>query len=83
VCPVRALKFVAEAPNQEETNGYQVNLRNDNWLRLGLVDDSRQPTPPALPRVDLGFGPPAKPKPAGDAPGAKPGGGAPGAKPKA
>jgi len=89
VCPVRALKFVAEAPDQEETNGYQVNLRNDNWWRLGLVDDSRQPSPPALPRVDLGFGPPPKPKPAGGGPGGPggpgggPGGGAPGAKPKA
>jgi len=54
VCPVRALKFVSEAPNQEETNGYQVNLRNDHWWRLGLVDDSRQTPPPSLV--------PAKPK---------------------
>jgi hypothetical protein len=38
---MRALKFVNEAPDQEETNGYQVNMRNDHWLKLGLVDDSR------------------------------------------
>jgi len=93
VCPMRALKFVAEAPNQEETNGYQVNLRNDNWRRLGLVDDSRDPSPPPLPPApNLGFGPARKPaggfgaKPGGGAPGAKPGGapggGEPGAKPK-
>ena len=47
-CPVRALKFVTEAPDQEETNGYQVNLRNDNWFRLGLFDDNRQIPPPPL-----------------------------------
>ena len=83
VCPVRALKFVTEAPDQEETNGYQVNLRNDHWLRLGLVDDSRQPQPPPLQARNLGFAPP-KAKPSGGTgakPGAKPGG--PGAKPKA
>jgi protein NrfC len=85
ICPVRALKFVTEAPDQEETNGYQVNLRNDHWLRLGLVDDSRQQPPPPLPPApNLGFAP-AKAKPAGGAPGAKPDGGpgGPGAKPKA
>ena len=93
-CPVRALKLVKEAPDQEETNGYQVNLRNDNWKRLGLVDDSRDPQPPALPPApNLGFGPARKPGgfgPGGPGggpggPGAKPGGGpgGPGAKPKA
>ena len=45
-CPMRAVRFVTEAPDQEETNGYQVNLRNDHWLRLGLVDDSRTVIPP-------------------------------------
>jgi len=39
-CPMKAIKFVAEAPNQEETHGYDINLRNDNWLNLGLVDNS-------------------------------------------
>ena len=52
-CPVRALKFVAEAPNQEETNGYQVNLRNVHWLRLGLVDDSRTAAPTPTTAVDV------------------------------
>ncbi|NLT68573.1 MAG: 4Fe-4S dicluster domain-containing protein [Acidobacteria bacterium] len=40
-CPMKALRFVSEAPDQKETDGYDVNLRNDNWLNLGLVDDSR------------------------------------------
>ncbi|MBP1611129.1 MAG: Fe-S-cluster-containing hydrogenase component 1 [Acidobacteria bacterium] len=39
-CPMKAIKFVAETPNQEETDGYNVNLRNDHWLNLGLVDNS-------------------------------------------
>ena len=38
---MKAIKFVAETPNQEETDGYNVNLRNEHWLKLGLVDDSR------------------------------------------
>jgi hypothetical protein len=37
---MKAIKFVAETPNQEETDGYDVNLRNDHWLNLGLVDSS-------------------------------------------
>ena len=37
---MKAIKFVAETPNQEETDGYDVNLRNDHWLNLGLVDNS-------------------------------------------
>jgi len=39
-CPMKAIKFVTETPNQEETDGYDVNLRNDHWLNLGLVDSS-------------------------------------------
>ena len=27
-------------PEQKETEGYDVNLRNDHWLNLGLVDNS-------------------------------------------
>jgi len=38
-CPMRALKLVAVTPDQTETDGYDVNLRNDNWLNLGLVDN--------------------------------------------
>ncbi len=39
-CPMKAIRFVAQTPNQEETEGYDVNLRNDNWYNLGLVDSS-------------------------------------------
>ena len=39
-CPMKALKFVTETPDQTETAGYDVNLRNDHWLNLGLVDNS-------------------------------------------
>ena len=46
-CPMKAIKFVAETPNQEETEGYNVNLRNEHWLKLGLVDDSRV-VPPGM-----------------------------------
>ena len=38
---MQAIKFVTETPDQKETEGYNVNLRNDHWLNLGLVDDSR------------------------------------------
>jgi protein NrfC len=59
-CPMKAIKFVAETPNQEETEGYDVNLRNEHWLKLGLVDDSRV-VPPGM---GGGFGGGApKPKP--------------------
>jgi protein NrfC len=62
-CPMQAIKFVSETPDQKETEGYNVNLRNDHWLNLGLVDDSRIIPPKmknARPRM---FGPPkAKPK---------------------
>lgn len=39
-CPVQAIRLVPGMPDQEETEGYDVNLRNDNWYNLGLVDDS-------------------------------------------
>ena len=35
-----AIRFVAETPDQEETEGYDINLRNDHWYNLGLVDNS-------------------------------------------
>ena len=38
-CPMKALKMVAETPNQTETDGYDVNLRNVHWLNLGLVEN--------------------------------------------
>ncbi len=39
-CPMKAIKLVTKTPNQKETEGYDVNLRNDHWLNLGLVDNS-------------------------------------------
>lgn len=39
-CPMTAIRFVAAMPNQEETEGYDVNLRNQHWINLGLVDSS-------------------------------------------
>jgi hypothetical protein len=35
-------------PDQKETEGYDVNLRNDHWLNLGLVDNSTV-IPPKMP----------------------------------
>jgi protein NrfC len=39
-CPMMAIKFVSQVPDQEETDGYDVNLRNEHWVNLGLVDNS-------------------------------------------
>jgi len=39
-CPMRAIKFVSVIPDQTETDGYDVNLRNEHWLNLGLVENS-------------------------------------------
>jgi hypothetical protein len=33
------LKLVALTPDQKETDGYDVNLRNEHWLNLGLVEN--------------------------------------------
>jgi protein NrfC len=49
-CPMMAIKFVAEMPDQEETDGYDVNLRNDHWYNLGLVDKST-----IVPKQDLAW----------------------------
>jgi protein NrfC len=57
-CPMQAIKFVSETPDQEETDGYNVNLRNDNYLNLGLVDDSRVIPPIMKNRRPMMFGPP-------------------------
>jgi protein NrfC len=46
-CPMKALKLAIQTPNQKETEGYDVNLRNVNWLNLGLVDSSTE-VPPAV-----------------------------------
>jgi protein NrfC len=61
-CPMQAIKFVSAAPDQRETEGYNVNLRNDNYLNLGLVDDSRIIPPIMKNRPRMGFGG-SKPKP--------------------
>ena len=49
-CPMMAIKFVAVMPEQKETEGYDVNLRNDHWLNLGLVDNST-----VVPKMDLAW----------------------------
>jgi len=59
-CPVKAIKFVKITPDQKETEGYDVNLRNEHWLNLGLVDDSRV-VPPAMKNMPK-FKMPPKPK---------------------
>ncbi len=41
-CPMQAIKFVSKMPDQEETEGYDRNLRNEHWYNLGLVDDSEK-----------------------------------------
>lgn len=58
-CPMKAIKFTAQMPDQTETDGYDVNLRNDHWLKLGLVEDSRT-VPPGM-GMGMGGGAP-KPK---------------------
>lgn len=61
-CPMQAIKFVTETPDQKETEGYNVNLRNDHYLNLGLVDDSRVIPPMMKNTRPMMFGGP-KPKP--------------------
>jgi protein NrfC len=59
-CPMKAIKFVTTIPDQKETEGYDVNLRNEHWLNLGLVDSSTIEPPMIKNRKP--FGPPPKPK---------------------
>jgi protein NrfC len=42
-CPMKAIKFVAETPDQTETDGYDVKLRNEHWFKLGFVDEDAPP----------------------------------------
>jgi protein NrfC len=49
-CPMMAIKYVAAMPEQKETEGYDVNLRNDHWINLGLVDNST-----VVPKMDLSW----------------------------
>jgi len=46
-CPMKAIKLVTKTPEQKETEGYDVNLRNVHWINLGLVESSTV-EPPAL-----------------------------------
>lgn len=39
VCPVGAIKFTKKIPVQEGDYGYQVNLRTQNWWKLGYPRD--------------------------------------------
>lgn len=59
-CPVKAIQFVQEIPDQTERDGYDVNLRNEHWFNLGLVDDSRV-VPSNYKNMPM-FGPPPEPK---------------------
>jgi protein NrfC len=63
-CPMKAIKFVDVTPNQEETEGYDVNLRNEHWLNLGLVDNSTIVPPLYAAQAKQGsqFKPAPKPK---------------------
>jgi len=38
-CPMHALKFVSTMPAQQETEGYDVNLRTANWAVMGLAEN--------------------------------------------
>lgn len=39
VCPVNAIQFTTEVPDQEGDAGYSVNLRDENWKKLGFPID--------------------------------------------
>jgi len=40
VCPVGAIQFTPYTPEQEGDSGYRVNLRDENWEKLGYpIDD--------------------------------------------
>jgi len=39
VCPLGAIRFSKEIPKQEGSEGYKVNLRDENWERLGYPRD--------------------------------------------
>jgi Fe-S-cluster-containing dehydrogenase component len=60
-CPMKAIKFVSEPPDQKETEGYEVNLRNEHYLNLGLVDNSTV-VPPLIAAQAAAKKPAMKPK---------------------
>ncbi len=51
---MKAIKFAAEVPGQQETEGYDVNLGSDHWLSLGLVDKSEVISPTFAERMKNG-----------------------------
>ena len=61
-CPMKAIKLVTKTPEQKETEGYDVNLRNVNWINLGLVDSSTVEPPALANQPKMLFGAP-KPEP--------------------
>lgn len=44
LCPVAALKFTKEIPEQKGNKGYNVNLRGEGWKNLGFSVDSEEPS---------------------------------------
>ena len=44
VCPVGAVKFTREIPKQEGDDGYKVNLRDQNWRKLGYQKNGTDPS---------------------------------------
>jgi len=38
-CPVKAIQFTKEVPEQEGDSGYKVNLRGESWKALGYPTD--------------------------------------------
>ncbi len=41
ICPMKAIKFVKEVPDQRDTMGYYVNLRTENWANLVAAGDQK------------------------------------------
>ena len=41
ICPMKAIEFVKEVPDQRDTVGYYVNLRAENWERLTATGDQK------------------------------------------
>lgn len=39
VCPMKAIQFMKEIPVQTGNTGYNVNLRTNEWARLGIVSE--------------------------------------------
>ena len=39
ICPLDAIIFTTETPVQEGDGGYSVNLRGEEWARLGYATD--------------------------------------------